>query len=38
MGPNLAANKIARFFKMRYLKEEVNDELYFCMHINIEVF
>ena len=29
----LSANKIARFFKMWYLNEEVIDELYFC-HAN----
>ena len=25
----LSANKIAGFFKMKYLKKEVNDEVYF---------
>ena len=34
----LSANQIAGFFKMQYLKKKVNDEVYFGMQINIEVF
>ena len=26
----LSTNQIAGFFKMQYLKEKVNDEVYFC--------
>ena len=26
----LSINQIAGFFKMQYLKEKVNDEVYFC--------
>ena len=34
----LLANEIARFFRMQCLTKEVNDEVFFGMQINIEVF
>ena len=34
----LSANQIAGFYKMYYLKKVVNDEVFFGMEINNEVF
>ena len=34
----LLANQISKIFKKWYLKKEVNNEIYFGIHINIDVF
>ena len=37
-GEKCSSNQIAGFFKMLYLKKEVNDKFIFGMQINIELF